>query len=413
MIEECQRKIDENEEKAKKLEILGEQSDEAKEIHDKFLKLQEEFEEQHGSDLFKISSMKKIAREDDIEHLSRCIKRYKEQTEMNNAKMKPTNEKIAKLRAERDAEMLEKLEIEKQMKTLEDSVQSFEKQEKALDDANNEQKDKKIISNWRLKVINELKEEFPQRVLGRLSEFYGPKGNKVNANVEFIKGRLGKYSKAIVVDTRTTANECIDYLKIKNLTPITEVFLPLSDLAYQKSSKSFLPGGKVPPKLISQFMEDLFMATNESVEKALVFCLKPSLVLGSLENAEKALTWSESKKLNVVSTEAGTCFNTNGILERNVKGVDEGLTEEELIECELKQSQLWVEIIKVNAAVGAQATKLALLTSKISSIDSKIDKLEASLAPYLKANANEMDKIQQLEIKLSELLMDKTRLEQQ
>lgn len=407
-IDAFQNKIKTNELQISKLESLAEGSEET---HQDFLKLRTEFEEENFIDLRCISSIEKIVREYDIKHLTKKIKNCQEAATVSQDKIHSINENIAKLKAECEEKSAKKRDIEISMSHHQDAITSFE----ALEELYNktiEERDKKFLKTSRQKIIKELKEKFPKRVIGRLSELWTSVANTVSSDEYFINNRLGKFSEAIVVDDRKTADECISFLKFKFLIPIDETFLPLSDLAHQKASKALLPNEKLPANIPGQVIEDLLKATNDEVEKVLVYCLQPAIVLDSLKDAEKCLSWKGSKKLNVISTETANCFNKNGFLERDAQA-DVLMTEEDLIKSEEILSRGREKLIRQNTNKELKATELVCLNLRISLIDSNVHGLEASLASQQQIGVNIKQKMQKLQADLNKLMLDKTRLEQQ
>ena len=409
---EClQEKINDDDEQKKELEQLAESNEQAEETHQRFLDLKAQFEEQNGFDLLQLSSLKTVAKDDEIEHFLRSIERYETSSIKSKAKTQSIKEEIDQLKAERQVKAAKEAEIETKMNEVQSMIVELEELEKSCE-RTIEQKDK-FIDFWRQKIITELKEKFPERVIGRLSELWTSVENKVNSDENFIKKRLKKFAEAIVVDNRETANECVAFLKIKCLAPVDEILLPLSDLVNQRATSAYLPNnGKLPDNFEGQAIEDLLKATSADVEKALVFCLKPALILSSLSSAEKTLKLKESKKLNVMSTEAAVCLNKNGFLERDGKA-DDILSEEEFLEADMKRSEYRKKIIQMKTDADMASTKLHQLKKEISDIDAKIQKLETSMAQHQKLVSFNAEKIRKLRSNINELQRDESRMEQQ
>lgn len=401
-----QFKIQEKQEQLSKLEGQAEGCEES---YNKYLNLKAEFEVRHESDLQQITSIENVINSDVAEQIVLSLKRYEKSSKETEDKMHSILEKIEALNNKRVQMVGEKTRLETQMREAEVMIANLEKWEKEHCQA--ARKGNEFESFYRQKIISELKEKFSERVIGRLSEFWTSAENKVKSDDEFIKARLEKFSEAIVVDSKETALECIAFLKIKCLSSIEETFLPLNEFSSQKSSKNFLPFGKIPSTFLGQAIEDLIKASTADVEKMMIYCLTPSLVLDSLKNADEARAWGENKKLNVMSTEAKTCFNKNGFLERG--GIDEILTREQIFEAESTLSEWRTKTKRLKTDAEIASTELLLLNSEVSLIDTNIQRLLASLSPFQKTLNFNTSKISKLRANLTELQMDEARLQQQ
>ena len=128
-------------------------------------------------------------------------------------------------------------------------------------------------------LVDNFKRVFPG-VYDRLINMSQPIHKKYNVA---ITKQLGRYMEAIVVDSESTARECIRYLKDQMLEP--ETFLPL-DYIQAKPLKERLRNITNPKGV--KLLYDVLRYDPPEIKKAILFVTNNSLVCETPDDAMKA-----------------------------------------------------------------------------------------------------------------------------
>lgn len=333
--------------------------------HDEYLQLKETFELANDDDLSRILDLKEILGEgDDAMHE---IERITTSSADVQTAIDEQTQMIDEFKKERDAAVLQKSEIEEQMKQVDDQQRELHRLETIIIKVENQKIPRQMN-------IFELKKKFPRQVVGRITEMWTVAENKGAAEEKLVRGRLGKFTEAIVVDTPETVERCIEFLKVKQLAPIDEVFIPLSEIPKPMDTKSFLPDGALP---FGEVIEDLVETTSDDAKMVLMHCLGNAIVCKSLEEAEKMLEWEGSKKLDVMSSDGAVCFTKEGTIQRHV--VDDAVEVFDLKELRKQKLERKLKLVKDKAEVGLKVGQLVPLKREISQLDGRIRELEMSV----------------------------------
>lgn len=192
-------------------------------------------------------------------------------------------------------------------------------------------------------VFLALRQHFRECIVGRMSSLW----NAVSPGAKLLwEERLGKLRNAIVVDTKETAEACVEFLMTKQLISVEEILFPLSDFANLKSTKSLLPRGRLPTGVDCIFFHNLVETQSEVIEKLLIRCVKPSLVTDSIENEEKLVQLKSTKKVNIIGQQSRTTYDTRGTLSRGAKPEEDELDNLEDVrakEHELEVKKLYLQ----------------------------------------------------------------------
>lgn len=352
---------------------LSNQNDDNEKLHEEYEQLKRDFELSNRLLLLQHLSWKSIAAEDDVEYLNENIDRIFESRKTVQEAMNAIRQKIENLEEERHGKELAKIVIEHELAEMKEIEGKYKKLKGKLELA----KGKKSDQFSKAKILDELKLEFGKKIVGRVSQLWEP---ATGADENLVKARLGEYSQAIVVDNRATAEQCIAFLKIKQLTSINEIFLPLRELSHQKDSKSFMSSNSIPTSIPSDVIENLFKAKTEDIKKAILFCIGPTLVLKSLSDAEIALKWPDSKQITVASSDAGTFFRSQGFLERNVLDELDAMDDDEIINL---NEQILVDeyekLVRMKLEVNKKKSQHKIIEYEIAFFCRQIQRLEIEL----------------------------------
>ena len=127
-------------------------------------------------------------------------------------------------------------------------------------------------------------------------------------NVAITK-QLGRYMEAIVVDTESTARQCIQYLKDQMLEP--ETFLPM-DYIQAKPLKERLRNINNPKGV--KLLYDVLQYEPAEIKRAVLFVTKNSLVCETPEDAMKvAYEMEDGQRYDAVALD-GTFYQKSGII---------------------------------------------------------------------------------------------------
>merc|ERR1711994_761923 len=258
-------------------------------------------------------------------------------------------------------------------------------------------------------IVENFKRLYPG-VFDRLINMSQPIHKKYNVA---ITKQLGRYMEAIVVDTESTARQCIQYLKDQMLEP--ETFLPL-DYIQAKPLKERLRNISNPRGV--KLLYDVLQYEPSDIKRAVLFVTNNSLVCETPEDAMKvAYEMEDSQRYDAVALD-GTFYQKSGIisggsvdLARKAKRWDdkqvstlkarkEKLSEE--LRLAMKNSRKESEIMTIQRQVHGLETRLKYSLSdregtskKIENIKKEMEKMRADLgkfAPTIQEIENSMKK---------------------
>merc|ERR1712241_1239892 len=264
--------------------------------------------------------------------------------------------------------------------------------QRELEDAVSELGDARVDKHEenRRKKKSEIVENFQRLypgVFDRLINISQPIHKKYNVA---ITKQLGRYMEAIVVDTESTARQCIQYLKDQMLEP--ETFLPL-DYIQAKPLKERLRNITSPKGV--KLLYDVLRYEPQDIKKAVLFVTNNALVCETPDDAMKvAYELEPNQRYDAVALD-GTFYQKSGIisggsvdLARKAKRWDdkqvsslktkkETLTEE--LRQAMKNSRKESEIQTIQSQINGLKTRLRYSQTDKDNTKKKIDKLTKEL----------------------------------
>merc|ERR1719228_693990 len=231
-------------------------------------------------------------------------------------------------------------------------------------------------------IVENFKHVFPG-VYDRLINMAQPIHKKYNVA---ITKQLGRYMEAIVVDSESTARECIRYLKDQMLEP--ETFLPL-DYIQAKPLKERLRNINNPKGV--KLLYDVLRYDPPEIKKAVLFVTNNALVCENPDDAMKvAYELEDNQRYDAVALD-GTFYQKSGIISggsvdlakkakrwddkqvSTLKSKKEKLAEE--LRQAMKNSRKESEIQTIKSQIGGLKTRLRYSQTDKDSTKKKIDKL--------------------------------------
>lgn len=313
LVDSSRQKLISLKEEINELKQLESQRDAIMEHFKEYSELRSSFDEDNSIDRTVMDALKSTVDNAELKSLEARAKHFSKTAGDIKDKIAVIECKLEQLRATRSKKVWGMTMITKLNEEAENAAQDLKDIEKSFKKIEQKSSDQRII--------DELKAKFGEsKVLGRVADLWTPIDDEDGQRKKFIEKRLGEFNNAIVVDTDKTAEKCAAFLKIKNLYSY-ERFVNLEGQQARKPSKSLLlfNGLEVPEIGSFEFIEDRVKFTTERKEVGDVIMkhLKPAIVCGSLQDAEKNIRLEAYKKLDVISTEAGTYFSKQGFIERD------------------------------------------------------------------------------------------------
>lgn len=386
----------------RRIQTLKDQNDSNDDSHEEYENLKRSFDSSNNFLLLEHSSLKSIVGADEFDNINKVIDEIFETAKKSGEEIKAIDGEIDKLKEERDVNQSKYFRIKQELSEFEAMEKKHQKLEFELDLMRQKSSTEKLDA----KVLEELKRKFYKRVIGRIDQIWTPVKPE---DASFIKSRLGRYSKVIVVDNLQTAQECSEYLKLKQLSPNTEVFLPLQETSQQKDSKFFISDDQESRSQLRDVIENLFIAKGDRRRNAMIYILGPAMVMKSLQDAEAALKWSESQKIAVASTETGTFFRPNGLLERSASLLDVEIDENSISEKEKALQENFERLTHKKRKIHSKKSELRTLEYKIHRVSNRIAKLEEELESKNKNELIEVERVKTLKNELQTIAEDDSR----
>lgn len=245
-------------------------------------------------------------------------------------------------------------------------------------------------------LVDNFKRVFPG-VYDRLINMSQPIHKKYNVA---ITKQLGRYMEAIVVDSESTARECIRYLKDQMLEP--ETFLPL-DYIQAKPLKERLRNITNPKGV--KLLYDVLRYDPPEIKKAILFVTNNSLVCETPDDAMKAAyEMEDGQRYDAVALD-GTFYQKSGIISggsvdlakkakrwddkqvSTLKGKKEKLAEE--LRQAMKNSRKESEIQTIKSQINGLKTRLRYSQNdkdttkkKIDTLSTAVEKMRTNLESY-------------------------------
>merc|ERR1712203_1208253 len=238
-------------------------------------------------------------------------------------------------------------------------------------------------------IVENFKRLYPG-VFGRLINMSQPIHKKYNVA---ITKQLGRYMEAIVVDTESTARQCIQYLKDQMLEP--ETFLPL-DYIQAKPLKERLRNITTPKGV--KLLYDVLRYEPSDIKRAVLFVTNNALVCETPDDAMKvAYELEPNQRYDAVALD-GTFYQKSGIisggsvdLARKAKRWDD----KQVSTLKSRKEQLAEEL--------RQAMKNSRKESEIMTIQSQVSGLKTRLKFSIKDKEQTVKRIAELEKELKKM----------
>lgn len=267
-----------------------------------------------------------------------------------------------------------------------------------LDEATSELGDARVDKHEenRRKKKQEIVENFKRLYPGvydRMINLCQPIHKKYNVA---ITKQLGRYMEAIVVDTESTARQCIQYLKDQMLEP--ETFLPL-DYIQAKPLKERLRSISHPKGV--KLLYDVLRYEPNDIRRAVLFVTNNALVCETPDDAMKvAYELEDNQRYDAVALD-GTFYQKSGIisggsvdLARKAKRWDD----KQVSTLKAKREKLTEEL--------RQAMKNSRKESEIQTIQSQISGLKTRLKYSVSDRDNTKKKIEVLQKQMDKMRED-------
>merc|ERR1719419_986788 len=238
-------------------------------------------------------------------------------------------------------------------------------------------------------IVENFKRLFPG-VFDRMINMSQPIHKKYNVA---ITKQLGRYMEAIVVDTESTARQCIQYLKDQMLEP--ETFLPL-DYIQAKPLKDRLRNINNPKGV--KLLYDVLQYEPSDIKRAVLFVTNNSLVCETPEDAMKvAYEMEDGQRYDAVALD-GTFYQKSGIISggsvdlarkakrwddkqvSNLKARKEKLSED--LRAAMKNSRKESEIQTIQSQVQGLETRLKYSQSDRDSTSKRITNLKNEMKKF-------------------------------
>ena len=245
-------------------------------------------------------------------------------------------------------------------------------------------------------IVENFKKLYPG-VFDRLINMSQPIHKKYNVA---ITKQLGRYMEAIVVDTESTARQCIQYLKDQMLEP--ETFLPL-DYIQAKPLKERLRNITSPKGV--KLLYDVLRYEPADIKRAVLFVTNNALVCETPDDAMKvAYELEAGQRYDAVALD-GTFYQKSGIISggsvdlarkakrwddkqvSTLKAKKEQLTED--LRQAMKNSRKESEIMTIQSQVSGLKTRLKYSQTdrdntkkKTAQLEKMLDKMKQELEEY-------------------------------
>ena len=296
--------------------------------------------------------------------------------------------------SEQQMEEQEKIlnELQGDVGTSKDRISEIQKElEEAVSELGDARVDKHEENRRKKKseIVENFKRLYPG-VFDRLINMSQPIHKKYNVA---ITKQLGRYMEAIVVDTESTARQCIQYLKDQMLEP--ETFLPL-DYIQAKPLKERLRNITTPKGV--KLLYDVLRYEPQDIKRAVLFVTNNALVCETPDDAMKvAYELEPNQRYDAVALD-GTFYQKSGIisggsvdLARKAKRWDD----KQVSTLKSKKEQLTEEL--------RQAMKNSRKESEIMTIQSQVSGLKTRLKFSIKDKEQTVKRIAELEKELKKM----------
>ncbi|XP_020277479.1 structural maintenance of chromosomes protein 1A-like [Pseudomyrmex gracilis] len=221
--------------------------------------------------------------------------------------------------------------------------------------------DNHILSqrNKNAEILHMLKEHFSPGVYGRLCKLCKPIHERYDIAVTKV---FGKYMDAIVVDTVSTAQKCIHFLKRNKMG--VEIFLPLDDSLKIEPLKETLRAIREPPNV--KLLYDVLNISSSEINRAVLFVTRNTLVCETADDARQMAYESHKQNFDCVSLD-GCYYRKTGLFsggQVNLVAKAKKWTEQDITVLKERKEELMREHRKLS--------KLPLKKSEINEIDAQI-----------------------------------------
>ncbi|XP_028048496.1 structural maintenance of chromosomes protein 1A [Monomorium pharaonis] len=219
-------------------------------------------------------------------------------------------------------------------------------------------------------------------------------------NVAITKG-FGKSADAIVVDTKRTAIQCIQFLKEQKIR--TETFLPLDSIK-TVCLKEQLRAVKEPKNV--KLLYDVLDISLSEISKAILFVTKNTLVCDNAEDARKIAYELDDKRYDCISLD-GCFYCTNGTMSGGQLDLTEKAKQWEknqVLTLENRKAQLMQEL-KELPNISLMQSELSVTKTQIEGFKVKNKYIEIDIKDTEKMIVKMQEELNTLDRKIIELNM--------
>ncbi|XP_024889323.1 structural maintenance of chromosomes protein 1A-like isoform X2 [Temnothorax curvispinosus] len=302
-------------------------------------------------------------RKQDLEYKVKQTRLTKENFETRLKKLQSVEPKVTLM--EKTAEKLKQKKTDAMNKSfsLENDIAKISEKLSQIDI------DKNTISRQikKKETIQQLKQLYSDGVYGRLSDFCKPIHPRYNVAVTKI---FNKNMDAIVVDTRRTAMQCIEFLKKKQIG--IETFLPLDSIK-TTLLKEHLRNIKEPKNV--KLLYDVLNISSTQISKAVLFVTQNTLVCETIEDA-RLIAQSDDKK-----KKGNDCVSLDGCFYRK-----DGTMSGGQVDLIIKAKQWEDQQVLALKEQKAQLMKEFRDLPKISLIQSELDEINVTMEELKRQN---------------------------
>mgnify|MGYP004706611953 CR=1 FL=1 len=306
------------------------------------------------------------------------------------------NARVNDLKSQKSIYQTKINQLENQLKSKQSSIKNFRKELNSLDSLRSSIKEKESALNEELKAVllrlNEinavqrenkrekklretcsiLKKLFPN-VRGLLNDICKPKQKKYSVALAAI---LGKNFDSIIVDTLSTATECIEYMKEQRLGVAS--FIPLNTIKIQPLDSNLRNLSESAKPII-----DVITYPSE-FERVIQYVCGNSLVCDTIEIAT-SLRWGRNINVKLVTLDGALIHKSGLMTGGGIENFNTKWDKSELGSLNERKEELKLKIFEIHSKIPDDVKDRVLndeinkLESQVPEINKNIDEIERKL----------------------------------
>lgn len=279
------------------------------------------------------------------------IAEYRDKLDKIESAVKEKTSEQSKLQSKKDSINNAVMAAQQSLRTLETDLVGVNN--KLLEISMNRQFNKKeLLLN---ETISTMQHIMPG-IFGKLSDLISPIQKKYSTALSVA---IGKYANAIVVDTKHTANMCIQYLKDQKIS--SYLFLPLDNIVVKPLHERY--------RQYASLVYDIASA-DEKFRPVLLYAVGSTLLCNSLDEAMQVSS-SAPEQLKIV-TLGGHVINKNGSMTGGFYEASSTFNDKQLKQITEQKAQIEKGIL--------EAKQILLQQHDLSSLDNELKNIGIDLA---------------------------------